>query len=43
MGSNLSLIVMGILQIIGSFVTLLLPETKNCYLPQTLDDGEEYK
>lgn len=43
MGSQLSLIVMGVLQIIGAFVTLLLPETKNCHLPQTLDDGEEYK
>ncbi|KAF0771992.1 carcinine transporter-like, partial [Aphis craccivora] len=42
MGSQLSLIVMGVLQIIGAFVTLILPETKNCHLPQTLDDGEEY-
>ncbi|XP_025407865.1 carcinine transporter isoform X2 [Sipha flava] len=39
-GSQLSLIVMGVLQIVGGFVTLLLPETKNCHLPQTLDDGE---
>lgn len=42
MGSQLSLIVMGVLQIVGGFVTLLLPETKNCHLPQTLNDGEEY-
>jgi len=43
MGSQLSLIVMGVLQIIGALITLFLPETKDCHLPQTLDDGEKYK
>ncbi|XP_050421455.1 beta-alanine transporter [Adelges cooleyi] len=42
-GSQLTLVVMGVLQIFGGFVTFLLPETKNCHLPQTLDDGEDYK
>ncbi|XP_050546286.1 beta-alanine transporter [Daktulosphaira vitifoliae] len=43
LGSQLTLTVLGVLQIFGVFITLILPETKNCNLPQTLDDAEVYK
>ncbi|XP_043648369.1 organic cation transporter protein [Drosophila teissieri] len=38
----LPLIILGILGIIGGLLALLLPETLNHVLPQTLSDGEEF-
>ncbi|XP_017121710.1 beta-alanine transporter [Drosophila elegans] len=38
----LPLIILGILGIIGGLLSLLLPETLNHVLPQTLNDGEEF-
>lgn len=40
--NELPLIVLGILGIIGGFLSLYLPETLNHELPQTLSDGEEF-
>ncbi|EDV51090.2 organic cation transporter protein [Drosophila erecta] len=38
----LPLIILGILGIVGGLLALLLPETLNHVLPQTLSDGEEF-
>ncbi|CRK95636.1 CLUMA_CG009094, isoform A [Clunio marinus] len=40
--TELPLIVLGILGILGGFLSLFLPETLNHELPQTLTDGEEF-
>lgn len=40
--TQLPLIVLGILGIFGGFLSLMLPETLNHELPQTLADGEEF-
>lgn len=40
--TQLPLIVLGILGIIGGFLSLFLPETLNHELPQSLSDGEEF-
>lgn len=39
---ELPLIVLGVLGIIGGFLSLFLPETLNHELPQSLSDGEEF-
>ena len=38
----LPLIIYGILAFIGGMLTLLLPETLNKELPETIDDGEKF-
>ena len=39
---RIPLIVLGISAIIGGIVSLLLPETLNRDLPQTIQDGEDF-
>ncbi|XP_047514017.1 organic cation transporter protein-like [Pieris napi] len=39
---ELPLLILGVLGIIGGFLCLLLPETMDTELPQTLADGEEF-
>jgi hypothetical protein len=40
--TELPLIVLGLLGIVGGFLSLFLPETLNHELPQSLSDGEEF-
>ncbi|XP_023034599.2 solute carrier family 22 member 13 [Drosophila willistoni] len=38
---HLPLFILTVLSIIGAFLVLFLPETKNAVMPQTVEDGEE--
>lgn len=38
----LPLVIMGTLCVIGSVTCLFLPETLNCHLPETIEEGEEF-
>ncbi|XP_063698988.1 carcinine transporter-like isoform X2 [Culicoides brevitarsis] len=40
--TSLPLIVLGIVGIVGGLFCLYLPESLNCELPQTMEDGEEF-
>uniref|UniRef100_A0A336K3J5 CSON009535 protein n=1 Tax=Culicoides sonorensis TaxID=179676 RepID=A0A336K3J5_CULSO len=40
--TSLPLIVLGIVGIVGGLFCLFLPESLNCELPQTMEDGEEF-
>ena len=41
--SQLPFILFGSLSLIGAFVSLRLPETRDCKLPDTIDDAENMK
>lgn len=40
--TSLPLIVLGVVGIVGGLFCLYLPESLNCELPQTMEDGEEF-
>lgn len=40
--TSLPLIIFGILALIGGCVSLVLPETLNKQLPETIEDGERF-
>lgn len=42
-GRQLPLVIFGVLSVVGGFLALPLPETRNRPLPETIDDVENYE